>query len=168
MASGRPLPVIALVVLAVAAAACRQGAPLSAKAIRGWAEGEGYQWMEGPDEIRTEQQFFDYIDGAAQPIIDLGWKRSVFGVLRKGEARLRLTVHEMRDPKAALALFEQNRFNGARPIALGERAAYWERGTSMRGILFQRKAFFCELILEKGGTKGDLLGLASSLEHLTD
>lgn len=168
MTPGRALSIIALVILAVVSTACRPGAPLSAKAIRGWAKAQGYQWTEGPDEVQTEQQFFDYIDGAAQPIIDLGWKRSVLGALRKDKARLRLTAHEMRDSKAALDLFEQNRFNGTQPIALGERAAYWERGASSKGILFQKKAFFCELFLQGSRTKEDLLRLASSLEHLTE
>ena len=168
MNRGRTFPIIALIVLSVAASACKRGAPLDTKAIRGWAEGEGYQWIEGPDEIRTEQAFFDYINGAAQPIIDLGWKRSVYGVLNRDKSLLRLTVHEMGDSKAAAALLEQSAFNDTQSIAIGERAVYWDRGAFSKGILFQKGNVVCELSLEKEGNKAKLLGLASSLETLTD
>lgn len=159
---------MALIVLALAASACKGGATLDTKAIIGWAEGEGYQWIEGPDEIRTEQAFFDYVDGAAQPIIDLGWKRSVYGVLTRAKARLRLTFHEMADSKAAAALLTQNTFKDTQPIAVGDRAVYWDRGAFSKGILFQKGNIICELALEKEGNKDKLLGLASSLETLAD
>ena len=168
MAKTRLFPIIALIALVVAASACKRGTALDTKAIRGWAEGEGYQWIEGPDEIRTEQAFFDYIDGAAQPIIDLGWRRSVYGVLTKDKARLRLTLHEMLDSKAAVALLGQNAFNDTQPIAVGDRAVYWDRGAFSKGILFQKGNVVCELTLEKEGNQAKLLGLASSLEALTD
>ena len=164
MNRGRTFLIIALIVLVVAASACKRGAPLDTKAISGWAEGEGYQWIEGPDEIRTEQEFFDYINGAAQPIIDLGWKRSVYGVLTRDKSLLRLTVHEMGDSKAAAALLDQSVFNDTQPIAVGERAVYWDRGAFSKGILFQKGNLVCELTLEKDGSKDKLLGLASSLE----
>ena len=168
MNRGRTFQIIALIVLGVAASACKRGAPLGTQALRGWAEGEGYAWVEGPDEIRTEQEFFDYVNGAAQPIIDLGWKRSVYGVLTRDKSRLRLTVHEMSDPKAAAALLEQSAFNDTQSIAVGDRAVYWDRGAFSKGILFQKGNVVCELSLEKEGNKAKLLGLASSLETLTD
>jgi len=160
--------IIALIVPVVAASACKRGAPLDTRAISGWAEAEGYQWIEGPEEIRTEQAFFDYIDGAAQPIIDLGWKRSVYGVLNRDKSRLRLTVHEMGDSKAAAALLAQNTFKDTQPIAFAESAIYWDRGPFSKGILFRKGNLVCELTLEKEGTKAKLLGLASSLETLAD
>lgn len=168
MNRGRTLLIVPLIVLMVAAPACKRGTPLDAKAISGWAEGEGYQWIEGPDEIRTEQEFFDYINGAAQPIIDLGWKRSVYGVLNRDKSRLRLAVHEMGDSKAAAALLAQNTFKDTQPIAAGERAVYWDRGAFSKGILLQKGNLVCELTLEKEGNKDKLLGLASSLEALTE
>ena|GEM_PF-3240821 len=168
MAQSRLFPIAALIVLALAASACKRGSSLETKAIGGWAEGEGYQWIEGPDEIRTQQAFFDYINGAAQPIIDLGWKRSVYGVLTKDKARLRLTVHEMLDSKAAVALLEQSAFQDTQPIAVGDRAFYWDRGAFSKGILFQKGNLVFELTLEKEGDKDKLLGLASSLEALTE
>lgn len=168
MAQTRLSLIIPLIVLVAAASACKRGAPLDTKALSGWAAAEGYQWIEGPDEIRTEQAFFDYIDGAAQPIIDLGWKRSVYGVLNRDESRLRLTVHEMGDSKAAAALLAQNTFKDTQPIAVAEKAVYWDRGAFSKGILFQKGNLVCELTLEKEGTKAKLLGLASSLEALTE
>ena len=51
--------VVAIIVLIVPVSACKRGSPFDTKAIHGWAEGEGYQWIEGPDEIQTEQAFFD-------------------------------------------------------------------------------------------------------------
>ena len=75
------LQIALLIILALTTSACKPGSSLDPKAIRGWAESEGYQWIEGPDEIRTEQAFFDYINGAAQPIIDLG-QDVVVGCLR--------------------------------------------------------------------------------------
>jgi hypothetical protein len=164
----RLLPIVALIVLALATSACKGGPSLETDEISGWVESEGYQWTEGPDEIRTEQAFFDYIDGGAQPIIDLGWKRSVYGVLTNDEARLRLTVHEMLDSKTAAALLEQNVFQDTQPVALGDRAVYWDRGAFSKGILFQKGNLVCELTLEKDGSKDKLLGLASSLESLTE
>jgi hypothetical protein len=160
--------IIPLIVLVAAASACKRGATLDTKALSGWAAAEGYQWIEGPDEIRTEQAFFDYIDGAAQPIIDLGWKRSVYGVLNRDKSRLRLTVHEMGDSKAAAALLAQNTFKDTQPIAFAERAVYWDRGAFSKGMLFRKGNLVCELTLEKEGTKTKLLGLASSLEALTE
>lgn len=168
MARVRLLPIVALIVLALATSACKGGPSLETDAISGWAEREGYQWTEGPDEIRTEQAFFDYINGGAQPIIDLGWKRSVYGVLTKDKARLRLTIHQMADSKASVALLEQNVFQDTQPVALGDRAVYWDRGAFSKGILFRKGNLVCELTLEKGGTKNKLLGLASSLEALTN
>lgn len=168
MNRGRTFLIIALVGLSVAASACKRGAPFNTKAIRAWAGGEGYQWIEGPDEIRTEQAFFDYINGAAQPIIDLGWRRSLYGVLTKDKTRLRLTVHEMGDSKEAVALLAQNAFKDTQPIAVGDRAVYWDRGAFSKGILFQKENVVCELTLEKEGSQAKLLGLASSLEALTD
>ena len=169
MRKRKTLLAIALVTLALLVSACpRRTAVSDSKEIRGWAEGEGYQWIEGPDEIRTQQAFFDYINGAAQPIIDLGWKHSVYGVLTKDKARLRLAVHEMLDSKAAIALLEQNAFQDTQPIAVGHRAVYWDRGAFSRGILFQKGNLVCELTLEKGGQKDKLLGLATSLETLAD
>ena len=168
MARKRTLTIVALIVLALAVSACKRGSPFETRAIRGWAEDEGYQWIEGPDEIQTEQAFFDYVNGAAQPIIDLGWKRSVYGVLKKEQARLRLTLHEMLDSKAAVALLEQSAFHDTQSIGVGERAVYWDRGAFSKGILFQKGNLVCELSLEKEGNKAKLLGLASSLETLTD
>ena len=160
---------IALVTLALMVSACPKIAAVSdSKGIRGWAEGEGYQWVEGPDEIRTEQAFFDYINGAAQPIIDLGWKRSLYGLLTKDRTRLRLTLHEMLDEKAAAALLAQNTFKDTQPITVGDRAVYWDRGAFSKGILFQKGNLVCELTLEKEGNQAKLLGLASSLEALTE
>ncbi len=164
----KTLLAIALVTLALLVFACpKRAAVTDSKVIRGWAEREGYLWIEGPDEIQTEQEFFDYINGAAQPIIDLGWKRSVYGVLAKDKARLRLTLHEMGDSKAAAALLAQNTFKDTQPIAVGERALYWDRGAFSKGILFQKGNVVCELTLEKEGSQAKLLGLASSLEALT-
>ena len=157
-----------LIVLSLAGSACKKGAPLDTKAIRGWAASAGYQWIEGPDEIHSEQAFFDYINGAAQPIIDLGWKRSVYGVLTKDKTRLRLSAHEMANPKAATSLLEQNTFRDTQLIAVGERAVYWDRGKFSRGILFQKGSLVCELTLEKDGTRDQLLALASALEALTE
>ncbi len=151
-----------------AAPSCKKEAPLGVKEILGWAEGAGYEWVEGPDEIRTEQAFFDYINGAAQPIIDLGWKRSLYGVLDKGESRLRLTIHEMTDSKAAVSLLEQSSFSDTEPIDLADRAINWDRGEFSRGILFQKQSFVCELTFQKGGNKDLLIGLASSLEALAE
>ena len=168
MAQARLFPIAVLIVLALLATACKPRSPLETKAIRGWAESQGYAWVEGPDEIRTEQAFFDYIDGAAQPIIDLGWKRSLYGVLTKDKARLRLTLHETLDSKAAAALLAQNAFKDTQPIAVGDRAVYWDRGAFSRGILFQKGNVVCELTLEKEGSQAKLLGLASSLEALTE
>lgn len=168
MAQARLIPITVLIVLALAASACKPRSLLDTNAIRGWAEGEGYQWIEGPDEIRTEQGFFDYINGAAQPIIDLGWKRSLYGVLTKDKARLRLTLHEMLDAKPAAALLAQSTFKDTQPIGVGDRAVYWDRGAFSKGILFQKGNLVCELALEKEGSQARLLGLASSLEALTD
>ncbi len=168
MNRGRIFPIVALIVLAVAASACKGGGTLGTKVIRGWAESQGYAWVEGPEEVRTEQAFFDYINGAAQPIIDLGWKRSLYGVLTSEKSRLRLTVHKMVDAKAAVALLEQNVFHDTQSIALGDRAVYWDRGTFSKGILFQKGSLVCELSLEKEGNREKLLGLASSLEALTE
>ncbi len=156
--------IVAFIVLGVAASACKPRSPLDAAGIRKWAKAQGYGWVEGPDEIRTEQAFFDTIDGGAEPIIDLGWKRSLYGVLSKGESRLRLTLHEMTDSRAAAALFEQNVFKDTEPIALGDRAFYWDRGAFSRGIFFQKGDVVCELSLEKGGDKEAAVALASSLE----
>jgi hypothetical protein len=165
----KTLLAIALVTLALLASACPKRAVVKdSKGIRGWAEGEGYQWIEGPDEIRTEQAFFDYINGAAQPIIDLGWKRSLYGVLTRDKSRLRLTLHEMLDSKAAAALLAENAFKDTQPIAVGDRAVYWDRGAFSKGILFQKENVVCELTFEKEGNKDKLLGLASSLETLTE
>ena len=168
MARKQTLTIVALTVLALSVSGCKRGSPLETGAIHGWAEDEGYQWIEGPDEIQTEQAFFDYVNGAAQPIIDLGWKRSVYGVLKKGQARLRLTLHEMLDSKGAVTLLEQSAFNDTQSISVGERAVYWDRGAFSKGILFQKGNLVCELSLEKKGDKAKLLGLASSLETLTD
>jgi len=165
---GQTFLVIALIVLVVVPSACKRGSPFETKAMSGWAEGEGYQWIEGPDEIQTEQAFFDYINGAAQPIIDLGWKRSVYGLLTKDKSRLRLTVHELLDPKAADALLTQNTFKNTKRIVVGDRAVYWDRGVFSKGILFQKGNLVCELTLEKDGNKAKLLDLASSLVSLTD
>lgn len=160
---------VALVTLALLVSACPRGAAVTdSKVIRGWAEAEGYQWIEGPDEIRTEQAFFDYINGAAQPIIDLGWKRSLYGVLTKDEARLRLTLHEMADSKAAAALLAENAFKDTQPIGVGDRAVYWDRGAFSKGILFRKGNLVCELTFEKEGNKDKLLGLTSSLDTLTN
>lgn len=153
-----------LIVLAVAAPACKRGSPLDTRSIRDWAESEGYAWNEGPDPIRTEEDFFNYIDGAAQPIIDLGWKRSEYGLLNRGEIRLRLAIHEMRTPKAAAALLEQNVFKDARSVPLGDRAVYWDLGLFSKGVFFKKGSLYCELVFEKEGGKDELLGLASSLE----
>ena len=163
MARGGKAAIAALIVLALAATECKRVSPLDTRAIGEWADGEGYSWVEGPDEIRTEQAFFDFINGAAQPIIDLGWKRSVFGILEKGEDRLRLTVHQMTRPQGAVTLLEQNLFEDVQPVAVGERGVYWDRGTFSRGILFRKGAFACELTLEKEGSKEKAVGLASSL-----
>jgi len=164
MARYRTSLIVAFIVPGVLAFACTRRSPLDTKGIRNWGEAAGYAWVEGPDEIRTEQAFFDYIDGGAEPIIDLGWKCSLYGVLAKGENRLRLALHEMSNPKAAAALFEQNVFKDTQPIALGERAFYWDRGAFSRGIFFLKGDVVCELTLEKGGDKDTLLALASSLE----
>lgn len=168
MPEARLFPIALLIVLALTFSACKRGSPLETRAISGWAEGEGYQWVEGPDEIRTEQAFFDYINGAAQPIIDLGWKRSLYGVLTRDKDRLRLTLHEMADSKAAAALLAENAFKDTQPIAVGDRAVYWDRGAFSKGVLFQKGNVVCELTLEKEGSQAKLLGLASSLEALTD
>jgi len=168
VAQSRLFPIAALIVLALAASACKRGSSLETKAIGGWAEGEGYQWIEGPDEIRTEQAFFDYINGAAQPIIDLGWKRSLYGVLTRDKTRLRLSAHEMADSNTAVDLLEQSTFKDTQPIAVADRAVYWDRGKFSRGILFQKGSLVCELTLEKGGSRAKLLGLASSLQALTE
>ena len=159
---------VTLVIAAVLTCACSRRSAVDAREMRGWAKNEGYQWSEGPDEVRTEQEFFDSIDGAAQPIIDLGWKRSLFGVLEKDKAHLRLSVHEMVNPKAAVALLEQSVFKDTRSIAVGERAIYWDRGLFSKGIIFQKKAVYCELIFDKGGEEDELLKLASSLEGLIE
>jgi hypothetical protein len=74
----------------------------------------------------------------------------------------------MGDPKSAAALLEQNTFKDAQPIAVGERAIYWDRGAFSKGILFQKGGVVCEIILEKEGNKDKLLGLASSLGSLSD
>lgn len=166
MAQGKPLLIVALIILALTPSACTRRSTVDIKEMRGWAESEGYHWREGPDEVKTDQDFFDYINGAAQPIIDLGWKRSVFGVLEKDTARLRLTVHEMRDPKAAGALLEQNLFDDTQSILIGDRAVCWDRGLFSRGIIFQKKGIVCELILEKEEDKDVLLNLARGMEKL--
>lgn len=159
---------VTLVTATVLAFACSRRSAMDTEEIHGWAKNDGYQWIEGPDEVRTEQEFFDYIDGAAQPIIDLGWKRSLFGVVEKDKARLRLTVHEMLNPQAAAALLEQNVFDDTQSIVLGERAIYWDRGLFSKGIIFQKKAVYCELIFEKEGKKDELLRQAASLEGLIE
>jgi hypothetical protein len=160
---GRPLLIIALLVLADATSACRRAGPLDPDSIRQWAETAGYAWIEGPDEIRTEQAFYDYVNGAAQPIIDLGWKRSVYGVLTREGRRLRLAVHEMKSPREAIALFDQNVAGDTQPVSVGEKAVTWDRGEFSRGILFRQASLSCELVFEKEGGKEELLGLASSL-----
>jgi hypothetical protein len=164
----RPFLITALIVLALVACACKRGSPPDTESIRKWAGSQGYTWVEGPDEIRTEQGFFDYIDGAAQPIIDLGWKRSVYGVLIREKVRLRLAVHEMADSKASLALLEENTLKDTQPVAVADRAIYWDRGEFSKGILFQKGSLVCELTMERDGTKDKLLGLASSLKALAE
>ena len=156
--------IVALVIAALLSGSCTRRSGLDTGEIREWAKAEGYVWSDGPDEIRTQEAFFDYIDGAAQPIIDLGWKHSLFGVLEKGDSRLRLTVHKMVSPKEAAALFDQNVFDDTRPIDVGERAVSWDRGVFSKGILFQKGSFVCELVFEKEGGQAELLDLASSLE----
>jgi hypothetical protein len=168
VAERKSLLMVALVTAAVFASACSRKSAVDTEEIRGWAKNHGYQWIEGPDEVRTEQEFFDSIDGAAQPIIDLGWKRSLFGALEKDKARLRLTVHEMLNPQAAAALLGQNVFDDTQSVVVGERAIYWDRGLFSKGIIFQKKALYCELIFEKEGKKEELLELASSLEGLIE
>lgn len=163
MARRRFALITAFLVLTGAASACKRAGPLDVDAIRGWAESAGYAWEEGPDEIRTEQAFFDYIDGAAEPIIALGWKRSVYGVLTRDEGRLRLAVHEMNSPREAIALYDQNVFKDTESISVGERAVYWDRGAYSEGVFLQKGAFYCELVFQKKGGKEALLGLASSL-----
>ena len=96
----------------------------------------------------------------------LGLERSVFGVLEKGTARFRLTLHEMRHRKAAVALMEQNLFDDTQSIQVGDRAVYWDRGLFSRGILFRKKGLVCELILEKEPNKDTLLRLAQGMEKL--
>jgi hypothetical protein len=150
-------------VLVGANAACERSGPLEVESIRQWAETAGYAWIEGPDEIRSEQAFYDYVNGAAQPIIDLGWKRSVYGVLTREGRRLRLTVHEMKSPREAIAIFDQNVAGDTQPVSVGEKAVTWDRGEFSRGILFRQAALSCELVFEKEGGKEELLGLASSL-----
>jgi hypothetical protein len=168
VARARLFLIAIFILLALTAHACKPGSPLDTRAIRGWAQSEGYEWIEGPGEIRTEQAFFDYINGAAQPIIDLGWKRSLYGLLTRDNVRLRLTVHEMADSKAALALLEQNTFTDTQAIAVADRAVYWDRGKFSKGILFQKAALVCELTLEKDGTKDTLLALATTLQALAE
>jgi hypothetical protein len=166
MAKGKPLLIVVVTVLALSASACTRRSTVDIKAIRAWADSEGYQWIQGPDEIQTEQDFFNYINGAAQPIIDLGWKRSVFGILQKGETRLRLSVYEMRDPKAAVRLLEDNRLRDSQSTLVGDLAFYWDRGLFSKGLLFQKKGSVCEIILEKEEDKGVLLSLAGGMEEL--
>ena len=166
MAQGKSLLIVTLLVLALSPCACTRTSMVEIQGIRAWAGREGYQWSEGPDEIKTEKDFFDYIDGAAQPIIDLGWKRSIFGVLQKDETRLRITVHEMRDSKAAVALLEENLFKDTQSILVGDRAFYWDRGLFSKGIFFQKKSATCEVILEKEKDKNVLLNLARGFEKL--
>ena len=155
--------ILAILVLAGAASSCRRSGPLDVDSIRQWAEIAGYAWIEGPDEIRTEQAFFDYVDGAAQPIIDLGWRRSVYGVLTRDGSRLRLAVHEMKSPREAVALFDQNVSSDTEPASVGEKAVIWDRGEFSKGILFRKMILYCELVFEKEGGQAELLDLASSL-----
>ncbi len=157
-----------LILLVIAFSACKREAALGTEAIRGWAESHGYGWVEGPDEILTEQAFFDYINGAAQPIIDRGWKRSVYGVLTRDTIRLRLTLHEMADPEAAASLLEQSAFGDTQPVDVGDRAVYWDRGAFSKGILSRIGNFVCELTLVKDGNREEVLSLARSLEALAE
>jgi hypothetical protein len=147
---------------------CTRRSTPAIQEITEWAGEHGFQWGEGPDEIQTDEEFFNYIDGAAQPIIDLGWKRSVFGSLAKETSRLRLTIHEMKNPRAATALFGQSVFHGTQPVTVGERGIYWDRGPFSKGIIFQKGNVFCELIAEKQMGRVTLLVLASSLAGLME
>jgi len=168
VARGTTLLMLAFIGTTLFLFTCTRGSMPAIQEISEWVEENGYQWSEGPDEIRTNQGFFNYIDGAAQPIIDLGWKRSIFGSLEKETSRLRLTIHEMANPRAATALFGQSAFRGTQPVAVGERGMYWDRGPFSKGIIFQNKNVFCELIAEKQVGRATLLVLASSLASLTE
>lgn len=168
MARGNTLRILALIGTTVFLFTCTGRTTPTAQQIGEWAEENGYQWSEGPDEISTNEGFYNYIDGAAQPIIDLGWKGSVFGTLEKETSRLRLTIHEMKNPRAATALFGQSAFHGTQQVAVGERGIYWDRGLFSKGIIFQKKNVFCELIAEKQAGKATLLVLASSLASLME
>ena len=98
-----------------------------------------------------------------QPIIDLGWRRSVYGVLTRDGSRLRLAVHEMKSPREAVALFDQNVSSDTEPASVGEKAVIWDRGEFSKGILFRKMILYCELVFEKEGGQAELLDLASSL-----
>jgi hypothetical protein len=162
------LLIVTFIILTLLSSACTRQSVPTTQEVSEWVAESGYRWSEGPDEIRTNEGFFNYIDGAAQPIIDLGWKRSVFGTLEKETSRLRLTIHEMKNPRAATALFGQSAFHGTQPVAVGERGIYWDRGLFSKGIIFQKNNLFCELIAEKQAGKATLLVLASSLAGLME
>jgi hypothetical protein len=168
VARGGTLLILALIGITPILFTCTGRFAPTTQRIGEWAEENGYQWSEGPDEIRTNEGFFNYIDGAAEPIIALGWKRSVFGTLEKETRRLRLTIHQMDNPRAATALFGQNAFQRTEPVAVGERGIYWDRGLFSKGIIFQKKNVLCELIGEKQAERGTLLVLASSLAGLIE
>ena len=168
MARGKTLLILALIGTTLFLFTCTRRSTPATQQMSEWVTENGYQWREGPDEIRTNEGFFNYIDGAAQPIIDLGWKRSVFGSLEKEASRLRLTIHEMKNPRAATALFGQNAFHDTQSVAVGERGLYWDRGPFSKGIIFQQKNVFCELIAEKQAGRATLLVLASSLAGLME
>ncbi len=173
---GRTLPVV-LVLGCLAVVSCHRDGPGTAAgpprgrdpagAIISWTKQEGYRWLEGPEQARTPEELFSYIDGGAQPLIELGWRRALFGSLAKGAGTFRLVLHEMKSPEAARALFEQNAIEGASsPAGLGDRALYWEAGASSMGILLQKGPCYLELSLEGKGTKEGLTALASSLAEI--
>ena len=168
MARGKTLLILSLIGTTLFLFTCTRRSTPAIQEITEWAGEHGYRWGEGPDEIQTDEDFFNYIDGAAQPIIDLGWKRSVFGSLEKEASRLRLTIHEMRNPRAASTLFGQNAFRDTQSVTVGDRAIYWDRGPFSKGIIFQKKSLFCELIAERQVGKVTLLVLASSLAGLME
>jgi len=142
------------------------GTTLSVQRVKPFGASQGWSWIDGPDILDTHLQLYKRINGAGEELINLGWQRAIFGTLKRSNATLSLTIHELRDSDAARTLLAKEEYAGSQEIDVGEKGRYWTTNLATEGIIFLKDNRFCELVIDKKEAREQLTALAVSLEKL--
>lgn len=152
---------------ALALLASCSGARLDEQQVKPLGSTTGWAWVQAPELLDTPLELYKRINGAGEKLIQLGWKRAIFGTLEKNGLTVHLIIHELENAAAASSLVARDEYPKAQEIAAGDGGIYWQSGLASEGILYHQGPRLYELTIDKKQALEELMPLIDALERLT-